>query len=157
MNIFLLDSTREDAAPFCWSLLTAAAPAVATAAWRVLIENGLMMETSAIVMPWGRARRMSPRASTRILAPSAEVLASRRGQGGVCVMSLRHNAIFHGQRIACGLASWSRTLVTFPCRRVLLCMQHGHCMCTSHRWSGKNSSTHAAFDGTACGMHVVGM
>jgi hypothetical protein len=40
------------------------------------------METSAILMPWGRARRMSPRASTRMLAPSAEVLAplARRGR-----------------------------------------------------------------------------
>jgi hypothetical protein len=44
----------------CWSLLSSAAPAVAAAAGRVFMERGCRTETSAIVMPWGRATRMSP-------------------------------------------------------------------------------------------------
>jgi hypothetical protein len=34
-----------------------------------------MMESSAMAMPWGMARRTSPRASTRMGDPSAEVPA----------------------------------------------------------------------------------
>jgi hypothetical protein len=37
------------------------------------MAKGWVMEMSAMAMPPGTARRMSPRASTRVLAPVAEV------------------------------------------------------------------------------------
>jgi hypothetical protein len=38
------------------------------------MERGWITEISAMVMPPGRTRRMSPRASTRVLAPEAEMI-----------------------------------------------------------------------------------
>jgi hypothetical protein len=58
----LFGSTRAYVARFCWSRRAAAAPAVVAAAGRVLMDRGWMTEMSAMVMPPGNARRMSPRA-----------------------------------------------------------------------------------------------
>jgi hypothetical protein len=66
-------STRAYVARFCWSRRAAAAPAIVAAAGRVLMDRGWMTEMSAMVIPPYKARRMSPRASTRVLAPEAEM------------------------------------------------------------------------------------
>jgi hypothetical protein len=53
-------STRAYAVRFSWSLCDAAAPAV-VASWETMFrERGWMTEMSAMEMPCGRARRMSP-------------------------------------------------------------------------------------------------
>jgi hypothetical protein len=45
------------------------------------MERGWITEISAMVMPPGRARRMSPRAWTRVLAPEAEMPAPPASPG----------------------------------------------------------------------------